>query len=215
MSNISKAVFNDKAIEEHRGGDRVSYKSREKKNSVRKFIGMLKGTESHYNRQKSKRIYLGCEYSISKLHKIYNSRCQEDLKVKCSMFRHIFVTEFNIGFKSPASDVCSYCTLLTNVIKRVTNSSEKASKMAEKRIHKMRAKAFYKHLKADVPDSKTLCFDLQQIQPLPKTQIQEAYYSRQIGFYALCIADTATNKPDFFTWTEEQAGKGSAEVSSA
>lgn len=215
LRNVTKAVFSGKAIEEHRGGDRVSHKSREKKHSVRTFIGKLKGCESHYNREKSKRVYLGCQYSISKLHKIYNSTCPENLKVKSSMFRRIFVTEFNIGFKSPASDVCSYCTLLSNQIKGATTPSEKSSKMTEKRVHRLRAKAFYKHLKKDVPESKTLCFDLQQIQPLPKTQVQEAYYARQFGFYALCIVDTATNKPDFYTWTEEQAGKGSAEISSA
>lgn len=215
LANITKSVFSGKAIEEHRGGDRVSFKNSEKKNSIRDFIKKLKGTESHYNRNKSKRIYLNCDLSISKLHKIYNSECTENLKVKYSMFRLIFVTEFNIGFRSPASDVCSYCTLLVNQIKRATDIAQKNSWMIEKRIHKKRANAFYQHLKADVPDSKTLCFDLQQIQPLPKTQIQEAYYARQIGFYALCIVDTKTCQPDFYTWTEEQAGKGSVEVSSA
>lgn len=87
--------------------------------------------------------------------------------------------------------------------------------MVEKRVHTKRARAFYQHLKEDVPDSVSLCFDLQQIQPLPKTPIQEAYYSCQFGLYNLCITDLKTRYPFFYVWTEEQAGKGSAEVSSA
>ncbi|KAJ8870436.1 hypothetical protein PR048_029458 [Dryococelus australis] len=59
--------------------------------------------------------------------------------------------------------------------------------MTEKRVHNLRAATFYKSMQQNVDDSVTLRFDLQQIQPLPKSPIQEAYYSRQLGFYGLCI----------------------------
>lgn len=65
LAKVTKSVYSGKPIEEHRGGDRVSYKNTAKKNFVRDFIGKLKGTESHYNRNKSKRIYLNCDLSMS------------------------------------------------------------------------------------------------------------------------------------------------------
>lgn len=86
--------------------------------------------------------------------------------------------------------------------------------MVEKRIHKKRAQAFYDLLKTNVEGSLSLAFDLQQIQPLPKTPIQEAFYARQINLYNLCITDLKTKDPYFYFWSEDQAGKGSLEISS-
>lgn len=103
LKNIIKKVSCCQPIEETRGGDRKSNRSFLKKEKVREFIRSLKGTESHYNRKKSKRIYLSSELSIRKLRKIYNDQTTEDTKVSDAMFRRIFTTEFNCGFRSPAS----------------------------------------------------------------------------------------------------------------
>lgn len=216
VQNISNAKFEGNSIEEKRGGDRKSHQSTEKRNSVRTFIGRLRGTESHYNRNKSRRIYLSCDLSIKKLHKLYNESTEPTHKVHFAMFYRIFVNEFNIGFRSPASDTCSRCTFLTNKIKEFQQGSAERNKyMIEKRVHKQRANAFYKLLKTVVPNSVSYCFDLQQIQSLPKTPIQDAFYARQFNFYSLCVTDLECAKPIFYTWTEEQAGKGSLEISSA
>lgn len=217
LSNIAEKVHKGEPIEEKRGGDRVRDLNSIKKGKVREFIGSLRGTESHYSRNKSKRIYLNCELSIKKLWVMYNGKAAEDAKVGESMFRRIFTQEYNIGFRSPASDVCSTCCLLKEKIKSAASGSfEKQKFMTEKRIHSQRAKAFYDELKANVDDTVlSLCFDLQQIQPLPKTPIQEAFYSRQINLYNMCVTDLKTERPVFYIWTEDQAGKGSLEVSSA
>ncbi|KAG8241804.1 hypothetical protein J6590_078656 [Homalodisca vitripennis] len=61
----------------------------------------------------------------------------------------------------------------------------------------------------------SLCFDLQQIQQLPKSNIQNAYYLRQFNFYSLCITSLDGVNPTFYTWTEELGGKGSTEILSA
>lgn len=216
LQNIAKKQFCGDSLKENRGGDRKSHLSQEKKESVKKFIGKLRGTESHYGRNKSKRIYLMAGLSIKKLHKIYNENTTDEFKVKHSMFRRIFVNNFNIGFKSPATDVCSHCTILNHKIKSFPKGSkERNDFIIEKRIHKKRANAFYELMRKDVDDSISYCFDLQQILPLPKTPVQEAYYSRQIGFYNFCIVDLKGLNPKFYCWSEEQAGKGSTEISSA
>lgn len=217
VRQILKKLRCNKPFVECRGGDRVSLKSVLKKESVRKFIGGLRGKESHYNRNKSKRIYLQCDLSIKKLCNIYNS-CTENpsLHVKIGMFRKIFCNEFNIGFRSPSSDVCSYCTLLDNKRKSATVEAEKQKLITEKRIHKLRSNCFYEILRKPAEDDEVkLCFDMQQVQPLPRTPIQQAFYSRQIGLYNVCIMDVSSQKPSFYIWTEDEAARGSTEVASA
>ena len=211
-------VFNDGNVPvEKRGGDRKSYKSAEKKNSVRDFIRKLQGRESHYGRNKSRRIYLDPSLSIAKLHKMYQSSVSDQYKVKFPMFYKIFVKEFNISFSTPAIDVCSTCTQLRNKIMSSEDGRMKQQLMTEMRLHKLRASAFYNLLREtrEVGDSTSFCFDLQQVQPLPKTPIQQAYYSRQIGFYCFCCVPLDCRNPTFYTWSEEQAGRGSNEIGSA
>lgn len=103
------------------------------------------------------------------------------------MFRKIFCCEFNIGFRSPSSDFCGYCTSLDNKIK-AASPSQKQRLFTEKRIHKKRATCFYDTLRkpAEFNESK-VCFDMQQVQPLPRTPIQQAFYSRQLGLYNVCV----------------------------
>lgn len=131
------------------------------------------------------------------------------------MFYKMFHGEFNIGFSTPASDVCSTCTLLMNKIKSEKDPTKKVELMTQKRIHKLRANAFYEIMKTSVPDSVTLCFDLQQVLPLPCTPIGECFYARQVSLYNFCIFDLDHNKPFFYVWDETQAHRGSVEIGSA
>lgn len=212
---LCKKIKNGEGFAEKRGGDRIGHKSLQKKDKVREFLKNLKGTESHYNRKKTARIYLHCELSINKLRSIYNASVPKDYQVKRGIFRNIFA-EYNIGFRSPASDTCTFCTRITYQIKHERDLNKKAKLMAEKRIHTLRGKAFYESLRTpDSANTMTFCFDLQQVQPLPKTPIQEAYYSRQISFYNFCIVNQKSLDPYFYTWIESQSGRGSLEVSSA
>lgn len=52
-----------KSPKENRGGDKISKKSEHKKHSISKFIGELRGIESHYNRSRSQRVYLSAHLS--------------------------------------------------------------------------------------------------------------------------------------------------------
>lgn len=84
-------------------------------------------------------------------------------------------------------------------------------------MHKLRANCFYESFKSCPPNSVSHCFDLQQQQPLPKTPIQEAFYSRQISLYNFCIAPVTQEKrkPLLYVWTEDVAGRGATEIGSA
>lgn len=215
LISIAKTVFEGKVPKENRGGDRKSQKSSEKKAKLREFLASLPANESHYNRNKSKRIYLSSDLNISKLRKLYNESVPPELQVKPTMFWEVFVNDFNIGFRSPTSDACSTCILLNNRIAAETDPKKKKTHQIEKRVHKLRAQYFYKMAKMSDPDSLTFCFDLQQVQPLPRTPIQDAFYARQISFYNFCIVAMDSRNPKFYQWSEDLSGRGSTEVGSA
>ncbi|CAG4939191.1 unnamed protein product [Colias eurytheme] len=215
LQTINTSTYKGDLPQENRGGDRRSTKSEEKKQSLRNFLKALPAKESHYNRLKSKRIYLSSELNGAKLLRYYNSSVPANLRVSRSMFYDIFYKDFNIGFSCPSSDACNVCTLWSNKIKNECDPAKKQILMVEKRVHKLRANAFYQYMKDEVEGSISFCFDLQQVQPLPRTPIQDAFYSRQVSLYNFCIVDLKSKKPTFFTWNETQASRGSVEIGSA
>lgn len=212
---VSSFLSEGQIPRERRGGDRISKKSESKKEEVCQFIGKLRGRESHYNRKKSKRIYLSPELSIAKLQKMYNRKCEPQNRVTYDMFRNIFLKNFNIGFSSPASDVCAKCTSLKEQIKMEKNIEKRHDLLMELRIHRKRANTFYELAREQDEHSLAFCFDLQQVQPLPKTPIGDAFYSHQISFYAFCCVAMSSRDPSFYVWTENLAGRGSTEIGSA
>lgn len=215
LNLCEKFIMNGKSPKEKRGGDRKKVRYGSKRKSVKKFIEALEACESHYGRDKSKRVYLASNLNISKLWKMYNTKANENLKVQYKFFYEIFTTQYNIGFSSPATDACTSCTSLKLRLKRAINEKEKNAVITELRIHKLRAKAFYELSKAAVENSFSFCFDLQKVLPLPKTPIQEAYYSRQLSMYVFCCVGMDSRNPMFFTWTEDQASRGALEIGSA
>ncbi|KAI4455165.1 dna-directed rna polymerases i ii and iii subunit rpabc2 [Holotrichia oblita] len=145
---------------------------------------------------------------------MYKDIPSETSKVSFSTFKRLFYTEYNIGFSSPAVDACGTCMNLKNAAK-LKQGDEKGKVLTALRIHKVRSNEFYKLASEDIPQSLSFCFDLQQVQPLPKSPIQDAFYLRQISFYAFCCVDMGSKRPTFFTWDETQARRGATEISSA
>lgn len=107
--------------------------------------------------------------------------------VKQSYFRHIFNREFNLGFGTPTTDVCSTCIELNERIKKEADQVKKNELMTALRVHKLRAKAFFKMLQEQKDDMITFSFDCQKNSPLPRIPDQSAYYSRQFYLYNFTI----------------------------
>lgn len=214
LNTVAKVIDAGNGPKEKRGGDKISHKSEEKKIKIRDFVGKLKGRESHYNRHKSKRIYLSADLSIAKLCRQFNEQHPDD-KTSLSMFTRVFVNDFNVGFSSPASDVCGMCTRLKRMKKIEKDPNKKQDLQMELRVHQKRANTFYELMREKFEKSLTLCFDLQQVHPLPRTPISDAFYAHQINFYVFCCVDPASKFPYFYTWSEDQAGRGSVEIGSA
>lgn len=208
--------------QEGRGGDRVSHKFSDKRKAIKDFIKSLHCHESHYCRSKSQRFYLPPELNINKLFKMYNAQAPEDLKVKGSFFRQIFNTAFNIGFGSPRTDVCSFCLECDEKLKLFKNdNTKKQDIMVIKRVHKLKAKAFYRLLKENKPKMKILSFDCEKNLALPKLPDQSTYYSRQLYLYNFTIVEGHSKSsltPDnvfSYCWTENEFQKSSNEIASA
>nr|CAI5834638.1 unnamed protein product [Callosobruchus analis] len=216
LIRVAKVLRTGEVPKETRGGDQTSHKLNNSKHEVREFLKNLRGQESHYGRNKSKRIYLNSNLSVSKLYKQYLATQNEEIpKVSFSTFNRIFYNEFDIGFKSPASDICSMCQRLKHSILREKDPIKKQEFITERRVHRLKADAFYSLMRETPPNTKIFCFDLQQVQPLPKTPVSDAFYLRQISYYTLCLAENNTSNPKLFTWTEDEAGRGATEIASA
>lgn len=206
---------------ETRGGDRKENLFKGKKESVINFIKQLKACESHYARGKTNRIYLPSELNISKLCKMYNEGVtDEQFKVKESYFRHVFNTNFNIGFSAPSVDECSSCLELKQRIDIEKNEAEKSQLTFKLLLHQKQAKCFFDYLKDKPDDCFILSFDCQKNLVLPKLSDQIAYYSRQLYCYNLSVVkgistDSLTpSNVSIYTWLENDAKKSSNEVAS-
>lgn len=183
---------------EARGGDRKAIKYADKRNSVHRFIQSLNCIEAHYCRKNkhAERKYLPCELNIKKIFLMFNTDQQNSqMGVKLSYFRHIFNTEYNIGFGTPQTDVCSKCLELREKVKREQDESQKATLIAEKRVHTLRAKSFFENLRETTSGLKIISFDFQKNLPLPKVPDQSCYYSRQLYFYNLAIVEGSSDLP--------------------
>ncbi|KAL0868250.1 hypothetical protein ABMA27_007781 [Loxostege sticticalis] len=197
-------------LKENRGGDRKVHNLK------------LKGwIESHYCRSQKNRIYLPSGLNIRKMWRMYNQERDEELKVKQSFFRKIVNTSYNFGFGSPRTDVCSTCISLQERLKTEKDPSKRNELLVEKRIHRLKYKAFYNILQEENEAIKTISFDCQKNQPLPKLPDQSAYFSRQFNFYHFAIVQgnsraklTKENVRSYY-WTELDHAKGSNQIISA
>ncbi len=229
LNKISDHLFNiGGQVEDNRGGSRQSVSQKETSHSVITFIQKFKAIPSHYGRAKSSRQYLSSELSIQKMWEMWKNEREEEERPTCcyETFRTIFLTRFNLAFGHPSTDVCSTCNQFDNIIEAGGEGSEQA--FHEKKLHELEAKCFYDKLKESGRCCDELCvaFDLQQNMPLPKSNIGEAYYKRQLWLYNLGIVihKTKSEKSDkpqspknvfLYTWLEYEGGRGSNEIVSA
>lgn len=206
---------------EKRGGNQKKTKYARQRQSVHSFIKTLKCTEPHYCRGSSQqRKYLPAELNIKKLYKHFREQ-NPNSPVKPSYFRTIFNEDFNLGFGSPRTDVCSECIELQERIKTEQNASKKLELMIKKRIHKLKANAFFKLLRERDDNVAILSFDCQKNLVLPKVPDQSCYYSRQLYLYNFTIVYGSSKEPlnkdttFAYVWTEDQYAKSSNQIMSA
>lgn len=93
--------------------------------------------------------------------------------------------------------------------------------MTTKRVHKLKADAFFDILRENRDGLVTMSFDCQKNMAVPKLPDSAAYFSSQINFYnfTIVIGDSKTTlrKENVFSycWSEHERPKGSNEIASA
>ena len=83
-----------------------------KKYAVNDHIVSFPTETSHYSREcNPNRKYLSPTLSIGRMYDLYKTKCIQDGKdpVSSDAYRRIFNNEFNLGFGSIKSDICSRC----------------------------------------------------------------------------------------------------------
>lgn len=207
---------------ENRGGDRRKMRFLERHNKVQAFIESLQAVETHYCRSKSSvRLYLPPDLNIKKLWRMYNDGLSEipELKVKESFFRKVFNTKYNVGFGSPMKDTCSRCSELTRKIQTASSDQEKQKFIAEKRLHSLKAKAFYDLLRNEEDHVLIASFDCQKNNALPKLPDQAAYFSRQINLFNFTAVVGSSKSPlnnvHIYYWNETDNAKASNQIATA
>lgn len=207
---------------EGRGGDRIKNRNDNKKNAISKFVESLNCTETHYCRSKTVvRKYLPCELNIRKLHKMYNESVDEQLRVRECFFRNYVNINYNIGFGTPLTDMCSDCLKTQEKLKTEKDQNVRKDLMLANRVHKLKAQAFYWYLKTEDNNIQCFSFDCQKNLALPKLADQSAYFSQQFNLYNFTVVKGPSSSklnPENVTsylWTDQQLPKNSSVIASA
>lgn len=92
--------------------------------------------------------------------KMFLEACKDDpeaLACNYHFYYKIFTKEFNLGFGSPRTDICSYCEERTQRLKYEQDDSKKKKVVCELIVRRQRSRWFYELMKEPVPDN-TACF---------------------------------------------------------
>lgn len=190
LEHAARMLFNEDLMKERRGGS--TSKMVAVKEKIIEHIKLFRCREKHYGKvTEFNRQYLPAELNIRKMHAMYLERYATDnpeLKCKYSYYYTVFRNNFNIGFGTLKIDTCSTCEKFKNAMKNEEMEEiQKKSIIVEHMVHKTRARRFFQELNRRPERTISINFDLMQNQPLPKTQIGEAYYSRQLWYYTFGI----------------------------
>ena len=139
---------------ENRGGRRHADvdKDKNKRKAVREHIQTLRCRSSHHSRKDSPgREYLPHALSVAKMHQLFKE--QNHVQISYALNYSVFVSNFNLGFGSPAADVCATCVQFRSQVRNESLSDEdKKILTAEFILHRRRQRQFY-NLMNDVKDT--------------------------------------------------------------
>lgn len=208
-----------KIPEDKRGKSKtVNAMSSDEITAVISHISCFPAKESHYSSGIIK--YLPADLSVKKMFRLYKEK-YPGTRIKYEYYNKIFRENFALRFGRPAVDTCCLCESLDLKINSKTlNDVAKKVALAEKLVHKKRAKKFYNKLQEARQRSQEdetflgICYDYMQNVSLPIIPVQEIFYLRQLSVSIFCIHNLKTGKNVLFLYHEGQAKKGPNEVCS-
>lgn len=219
-SAVKMVTTTGTTLTDRRGKHGALKVSLDQRNRVKEHIESLPTISNHYQRARAPhRRYLDSNLSVVRLYGMYKAWMDEHYPeepiVKDSYYRKVFST-YNIFFKTPKADTCSTCDQLSASITRANNENEVEDLKAKLQEHKLLAsegQELMKHFSSNTDaDTRVVCVDLQETQPIPRMNTCVAFYKRKMWLYNLCVHDLKKNRSTFFVWDEVTAGRGAVEI---
>ncbi|KAJ8949696.1 hypothetical protein NQ314_008159 [Rhamnusium bicolor] len=220
IKTVRNKMGNSGQIEEDKRGRvaRNSKVSDETKRCVRRHINSFEAVDSHYCRKNSNRLYLPPTLSVSKMYDLYLEFCKDNSISEIaseSIYRQIFTHEFNISFFSPKKDLCDIChKYMTSDANEKFLIQEEFDKHLENKNLARDKKNIDKERASKELSFCAAVFDLQQILPVPKTDVGLAYYKLKLSNYNFTVYSLGTKDCYCYMWHECIANRGSSEIGS-
>lgn len=215
-----KTVISNETASDPRGRNSTRKTCQRDITFLKNFIKKFPSYHSHYGRSESDKKYLSPSLNIKRLYREYSIVCEFKKRKTLSewKFRHIFNTEFNLGFRPKKVDTCRVCDKFEALIQSETTNTKENDRLLKQKEHHLRlvkyTKDTFKEAKDNANKVEVLTFDLQRALELPLITTSEAFYRRQLWCYNLCIYDEKRKKGYMYFWNESVASRGSQEISS-
>ena len=211
-----KAATNE--FTDKRGKHTKSKVPTDTKEFIKEHINSFPRMSSHYCRATTRKEYLAADLNMTRMYNLYVEKCTENdiVPVKSHYYRHIFNTEFNIGFHMPKKDRCDLCmeyeaqssnNKLTRSLqdKYETHKKDKTETKTERDNDR----------KTNVETEAVICFDLQNVLTCPRANVSSFFYRRKLNVYNLTAHCSLDKKAYNAIWPECTAGRGANEIASA
>lgn len=198
-----------------KGKHKKKYVSDESLMRVRNHIESFPVVDSHYCRATSKKKYLERDLNLRRMYNLYIESTTEN-PVSYKKYSEIFNYEYNISFFKPKKDLCDRCQEF-EVLKEPTEqqSCEYQAHVQRKNMAKVerdRDRALTKQANNKLC---ILCYDLQNVFALPKTNVSHYYYRSKLNTYNLTGHCSSNNTVYNAIWHEYICGRGANHLASA
>lgn len=196
--------------------DRISKKD---KDNIRQHIESFPSVDAHYCRKDSKKKYLDPSLNIQKMYELYVEMCHEKPIItpqKLSLYRNIFNFEYNLEFLQPKTDRCDTCEeyRLAKMEKRINQEMEVAyqSHVSKKIIMRQERE---NDNKLQISNCAVICFDLENVINLPKSEVSVLFYKQKLNVYNLTAHSSVNKEVYCAVWPETMCGRSGNDLSSA
>ena len=189
----------------------------EMKENVRQHIRSFPKIESHYCRSTTRKEYLDANLNIQKMYELYEIKCDKDgnEKVRASMYRSIFVNEFNLDFHVPKKDRCDACEEVKTANKNGIVLSQERVLEHETHIIETTQMRNLRNEHRQAKDKLVITFDLENVINVPHAEISSFFYKRKLTLYNLTAHASLGKKGYCAIWTEIMSGRNGNDIASA
>lgn len=186
------------------------------KEYVHLHIKQIPRVESHYCRVDTKKEYFDVTLNMNKLYSLYTEFCAEKQvdPVKIHTYRYIFNYEYNIDFLKPKKDRCDVCEEYRLKEKTGINDAERC--ILERHIRGKQAAKRNRDLDRNSEDQQTaiICFDLENVFALPRSNISCFFYSRKLNTFNLTAHCNLQKNAYCCIWSEGTHGRQGSDIAS-